>query len=495
MKNPSTTGSDEGAREPLEWIWRAVSRRLGVDVRALAAFRAALGFLLIADILIRARHLTAFYTDDGVLPRSALAESYPAYSSLSFHTLSGDLWFQTLLFVIAGLVAFSLLVGYRTRLATILSFVLLVSLHARNPLALNGGDLTLRVFLLIGIFLPLGKRWSVDALRRTCDTRHRLVNVVSATVLLHVVLIYTTNAIFKLRGEMWLGGDAVEYSLNIDRYTVLLGNHLVDYPELLTAITWFWLALLVGSSALVLLTGWKRVALVLAFAGAHLGMALTLQLGLFPFISIAVLIPFLPERIWDEVEGRTEELASAVRDRVGDRLGDNEPRARSLRRPVRRTVPVVVAVFLLASIAWQGVVLGYVGMPDSLEGTVKPSDHRWSMFAPDPTSDDGWYVVDARVVSGEGSEETVDGFGRDGIDLNNPPDSSETYPTDLWHRYLSKITHREGLHGPLADYVCNRLGRRYDEALSVNIDYYERPVYVGGTGEVERYNLIERECQ
>jgi len=491
----NSLGKDsEGAREPLARVRSAVSRRLGVNARALAAFRIALGALLVADLLTRARHLRAFYTDEGVLPRSVLAKSFPTYPKVSIHVLSGDLWFQALLFFVAGVVAFSLLVGYRTRLATVLSFILLVSLHARNPLALNGGDLTLRVFLLIGIFLPLGERWSVDAVRRTHEARSRIVSVASATVLLHVVLIYTTNAIFKLRGDAWPGGEAVGYSLNIQRYTVLLGNYLVDFPELLTAVTWFWLALLVGSSTLVLLTGWRRVALVLCFVGAHLGMAFTLRLGLFPFISIAVLIPFLPETVWDIAEERMEEVASTLRERVGSVFEEREPRGHSLRRLGGRIIPVLVGVFLVASVAWQGVVLGYVGMPDPLEGNVERADHRWSMFAPDPTSDDGWYAVDVQVVTSEGETETVDGFGREGIDIEDPGDSSRTYPTDMWHRYLSKVDDDERMHPSLTEYFCHRLDGRYEAVSSVDIDYYRRPVYVGGTGEATRHELVEREC-
>ncbi|TKX52003.1 HTTM domain-containing protein, partial [Halorubrum sp. SS7] len=54
----------------------AVAARVSVDPRALAAFRIGLGALLIADLLLRSRSLTAFYTDYGVLPRRAFFSDY-----------------------------------------------------------------------------------------------------------------------------------------------------------------------------------------------------------------------------------------------------------------------------------------------------------------------------------------------------------------------------------------------------------------------------------
>jgi hypothetical protein len=66
------------------------------------------------------------------------------------------------LFAIAALVAIALLVGYRTRLATVL-LALLASLQARNPTLIQGGDNLLLLLLFWGMFLPLGARFAIDA--------------------------------------------------------------------------------------------------------------------------------------------------------------------------------------------------------------------------------------------------------------------------------------------------------------------------------------------
>ena len=155
----------EGEHRSRRWqrVRGAVTRRFRIDTWTLAFFRICLGTLLLADLLFRARNLVVFYTDRGVLSIEALAELYPGYQFLSVHALSGAIWFQILLFLLAAIAAIAVLVGYRTRLATALSLVMLVSLQARNPMVLNAGDPLLRRLLFWSVFLPLGASWSVDA--------------------------------------------------------------------------------------------------------------------------------------------------------------------------------------------------------------------------------------------------------------------------------------------------------------------------------------------
>ena len=80
-------------------------RRFRVDTRALAALRIALGTILLLDVLLRARHLAAFYTDAGVLPTSTLRAVVGTPALLSVHALSGSVWLQVCLFLAAGLAA------------------------------------------------------------------------------------------------------------------------------------------------------------------------------------------------------------------------------------------------------------------------------------------------------------------------------------------------------------------------------------------------------
>ena len=65
----------------------------------------------------------------------------------------------------------ALLVGWHTRLFHILSFVCVVSLDSRGIFLENGGDVVQNLLCAWTMFLPMGERFSVDALIRRMRER------------------------------------------------------------------------------------------------------------------------------------------------------------------------------------------------------------------------------------------------------------------------------------------------------------------------------------
>lgn len=128
-----------------------------VDLRALALMRIWVAGIILIDLAIRATDLEAHYSNMGVLPLHVLHQHLWLPQFFSFHTLSGLWQFQLILFALAALCALCLLLGYKTRIATVLSWLLLLSLQNRNPLVIQGGDHLLRMLLFWGMFLPWGK--------------------------------------------------------------------------------------------------------------------------------------------------------------------------------------------------------------------------------------------------------------------------------------------------------------------------------------------------
>src|SRR5262249_40604753 len=147
-------------------------RVLGIDLRALAVLRIGLGLAVLADLAVRASDLRAFYTDAGILSRSdalslfAWLHAWP----LCVHMAGGSLWSQVLFFVLAATTAGALVAGWRTRLATVVAWLLTVSVQLRNPFVGAGYDQLLRMLLFWGCFLPLGARMSVDGIRQPART-------------------------------------------------------------------------------------------------------------------------------------------------------------------------------------------------------------------------------------------------------------------------------------------------------------------------------------
>jgi hypothetical protein len=467
----------------------ALAARLGVDPRALAALRVGLGATLLLDVLLRARWLRAFYTDAGVLPRAALRARYPLVSQLSLHALSGAAWVQAALFVAAGVAALALLLGYRTRAAALVSFLLLVSLHARNPLVLNAGDSLLRRTLLWSLFLPLGARWAVDAGRRATLDSDRVVSVASTVLLAQVVVVYAVNAALKLRSDEWLSGTAVRLVFSLDQFTVLLGDALAGQALLLTAANWAWLALLCAAPLLLVSTGRARTALAALFVAAHVGMALTMRLGVFPLVTAVALLPFFPPAVWDAVAERSAPLRRTLPTAARLRPRPLLPTAVGARG--RRAASALVAVLFAATLVWNAAALGGVSV-DTDAAALDPGANTWDMFAPEPLRTDGWYVMAGRLASGA----TVDAFRGGPVSFDRPPDVAATYPSARWRKYLVDEW-RAGGEGTasLAGYLCGRWNRTHGSALvAVRIVYVEQPTRLDGPEPTRRVTLGRHRC-
>ena len=229
MSSPADRPSEAGSRYAAarESLRERVAPHLGIDPRALGAFRIGVALFVLADLLVyRLPAVGAFYADGGVLPRSTLAESFPLLAEASLYAISGSARVQTGLLAVGVLAAGSMLVGYRTRAATGLTLVLLASLYARNPYVINGGNTILVVFLFLGLFLPLDARWSLGAdsrsgraAREETERRgddapesaldSRVCSVGTAVALLTLVSIYAANAVSKYRSDAWMSGVAV----------------------------------------------------------------------------------------------------------------------------------------------------------------------------------------------------------------------------------------------------------------------------------------------
>ena len=516
---PATTQAGRSLRRSIRWLRATLARRLGVDPRALSAFRIGLGAVLLGDLLLRSRNLVAFYTDRGILPRSLLEAKRPVISQLSVHALSGDVLLQAGLFLVAGGCAAALLVGYRTRLAVLLSWLLLVSLHARNPLVLNGGDSLLRRLLFWGVFLPLGSRWSLDALagrvrgrtRSGTGARGRVAGVATAGLLIQVVLVYATNAGFKLGSGRWLSGEALAYILRLDEFTTPLGAALAEVPALLGVLEVVWLGLLVASVGLVATTGWRRGLLAGLFVGAHLWMAATMRLGVFPFVSVVALLPFFPPGVWDRESAAAATVrASSVIGRLPPWLslpkgekerdgGRDEPRGelagrwqrvRARSRTAGQAAGVVLVVGLLV---WNAAAVGLVEAPDGVPGSLDPAEDSWDMFAAPPTRD----VLVLAPASTDGGRQ-VDALHGGAVRWAPPTDGAAWYPTNRWRKYLRSVWATDDpavLHG-VADGLCHRWSRVHDSHVeTISLYAVLEPTKLDGDGPVRREQLVTHSCR
>ena len=222
----------------------------------------------------------------------------------------------------AGLVACVLLlvagaatmVGWRTRLSSLVAVLMLLVLQRANTTIFNSGDLLLRHIGICVALSPCGLLWSLDARRDRRKGRRR--NVLRAPygmrfLQLSLALGYFLSAWTKSRGPAWQDGTAIAYSLRIeDLQRFVAPEWLFDQAILLNLFTWATLAFEATFFALV----WNRRLRpwVLATGVAlHLGIDIFLDIGFFSIAIYTAYLSFLPDDVADRIVGRFDERALA----------------------------------------------------------------------------------------------------------------------------------------------------------------------------------------
>jgi hypothetical protein len=328
-----------------------------IDLRSLGLFRILFGCVLLHDWLARWPHLAAFYTADGILPRE--------YRAFHFSLLDHATTLPAVQAAfILGLVSYlCFLLGWRTRISHLLTCLFFVSVVNRNPLICNGGDRVLSMMLIWSLFLPLGDRFSIDAVWNAVRRRATLRREEEAPVptgakgerrkgkgeketgehpssspsgalwavplspsislsapsaaafaaVSQIGLIYLLTAIAK-DGGTWRQGTALYYILHQEQLLHPLGLWLGGGPlwalKLLTRAT-YWLEL--AAAFLILLPFWQpwlRRAAIVGLVGLHTGIWLTMNIGEFsPAMMSAFSLLLLPAD-WQVLERWARPLRS-----------------------------------------------------------------------------------------------------------------------------------------------------------------------------------------
>jgi hypothetical protein len=301
----------------LRWARAKVVQIFSADLRSLAVFRMVLALLVLADLVNRATDLYAHYTDQGILPRTVLMQEVMNPWMFSLNVINGETWFQALLFGATALAALGMLVGYRTRLMTIIVWVMYLSIQWRNPLVLND-EVFLHLLLFWGMFLPLGAYWSIDRVLKPVPPRLsvRFQSLATVGLFLQIAFLYWFAAIHKLGQEWWRDGTALYYLLSIDQITTPIGAYLYQFPGLLKILTFATLGLEAFGPFLLLsplLTGPVRTGAVLAFMSLHFGIWLLTDMGISSWVSAFCMLCFLPGWFWE----KTAKPRGAVQQRFG----------------------------------------------------------------------------------------------------------------------------------------------------------------------------------
>jgi len=361
---------------------------LQVDPRSLGLFRVSLALMLCFDVLRRWPNVFEFYSNSGWLPNH-----FALFKPMSGHLFSVYHAFSTpgevkLLLSVHLAIALCFLVGWHTRLMNVLLVVLTTSLNSRNIALENGGWVMLNLITLWSAFLPLGRRFSIDAVRSTLRCRAATgppppaespaltaaaraaaapvaapaaaraaatpaaaadgfalepsprfdvrpwLSLAFLAVLLQWALVYYFNAVSK-SGPSWRDGNAIYYFIHQDRLTQSLGIWVRGWLPLSAtrAMTHVALVIEYAIAALLVVPVFYRPARMLAWVlgvGLHVGIAVFASLGPFVWVMLVPYPLFIAPEHWAKLEGWLRRRSPALEVRIRE-----EPGGRSLGRLVK----------------------------------------------------------------------------------------------------------------------------------------------------------------
>ena len=440
-----------------------------LDLRSLALFRVAIGLLLLADLVFRWPTMIEMCTDEGMVTRKLSFEYYQAtlgqfwnYVIWSFYWISGSSVFAKLLFVISGVFAFMLLIGKWTRVATIGCWAMWISLHVRNPFVITSGDFLLKMTLFWSIFLPLGATWSMDSLKRAGQNLPSgypgmsFASLATVGYILQLMISYLFPGIEKLN-DVWFRGEAMAYVLRLDIYITEFGRSLLEYGGLLTFTSW---ATLFAEVVLIwtLLFKWQnslfRWINIVVFWSFHIGIGLSMSIGLFPFICSIAWLPLIPGKFWRGAESKSYD----------------SPLQFSGRKFYFKFSQFVCGIFCFVMVGWNISNIESLGLIPMRNTLLAPLaypvhvDQHFQMFGKPPVQNP-WFVYEAKLA--DGSE--IDIFRDQPVDHKRPEWVRKSFPGFHWRKVHRNLLDERlaYMREPLLTYMVDKWNADHDETKQV----------------------------
>ena len=270
--------------------WRAFWFR-PTRAYTLGVVRIAFGALIVIWTAALLPGLHDLFGRDGIAP-APLREPF-RWTLFQIWTSDQALLVGWAVLLVAGL---AMTVGWHSRLAAVVVFVLVLSFQYRNPSAFNSGDVVVRVEAFFLMLAPSGAALSLDQRRRTGSFWSTQIRAPWAIRLLQLQLsiIYLGSVRSKMSGHAWPDGTAVSYALRLYDMLLLPTPHAFSAdPLLVNVATWGTLALELSLGILV----WnKRLRPWILAAGIvmHTTIALTINVGFFTPAMFVLYLAFVP---------------------------------------------------------------------------------------------------------------------------------------------------------------------------------------------------------
>jgi len=291
-----------------------------ISLYAAAVLRIGYGLLYLAFLLREFPHRDEIWGPGSPWTPALATQLFDQTGWSSILTLSDSQVYFEVCYATAVVTSALFLIGWRTRVMSILFALVVASFHTRAIFMTDGGD---NLILLMAVYLSFtacGRRWSLDTRRarlagrssadpggpglwsqlksaqRTLSTV--LHNCAMFVIAAQVCIVYGSAGLYKVQGGSWGNGTALHYVVNLDLFRPWPALALmVDSHPMLIAVATYLTVLLQVAFPFVLFGRLKYVVLTMLL-GMHAGIAVLMGLPLFSGAMIVADAAFLPDRFY-----------------------------------------------------------------------------------------------------------------------------------------------------------------------------------------------------
>ncbi len=427
-------------KKKLQQFSNLIENKFEFDVRAFSLFRIALGLIIVLDLAIRATDLTAFYTEDGILPFGTLSSNFNSHFHIPVYELNDSFSFVLFLFIVQFLAALLLILGRWVKISQVVLLLFYISLDLRNPFIAQGGDDLLRVLIFWSLFLPMDQFY---CFKKKNNFQIKYLGFPAFAFLLQIVFVYFFSALLKSSSEWHSDATALYYAFSIDQIQLKPAKYLLQFPDLLQSFTHlaYYIELLIP---LLFIVPFKNntmrmlaISILLIF---HLFITATLFVGLFSIISCIAFIPFISTKWMDKFDSIFNNPYTFK----------NEP----IQANFSSTILALIFLFFVLGINHKNLSQKKIGLHREIVNSSYffGINQNWGMFAPDVYKDDGWYVYEA--ITNE--EDTIDIFRQgEPVSFKKPANVLLEIKNDRWRKFAEQLT--QSNNSWIQQYFCDYL--------------------------------------
>ncbi len=283
--------------------------------------RIAFGFLGLVNFLMIAVDFDAWFTERGFVP---------AWHAEKWQQIQ-DRWVQHIwridlipgvtdtrvtaaVYVLTLLACFLTMIGLWTRIASVAMFVLVTTLHFRNPQILHSGDTLLRQFTFLVAIAPSGASCSVDRLialwKGKAPREPRPVSLWPQRLMQYqVALLYFTTVLHKIGGSHWRDGTAFYFMGQLHEFDRFPAPEFVHHQPFVALATYGTLIIELALATIVFNRKLRKYAIVGGIV-LHVLIEYMANIPLFEWVMMSTYLSFF---YGDEVTAWSRKLGQKLK--------------------------------------------------------------------------------------------------------------------------------------------------------------------------------------